>query len=72
MKVIHTGAESVHQNCVIGRCAHLHMATETTKEQGIAATKKTIDADTKLQKEIKRMKNNLKWNDGQPAFHFEK
>ena len=25
MKVIHVGAESVCQNCVIGRCAHLHI-----------------------------------------------
>ena len=25
MKVISTGTESVHQNCVIGRCAHLHI-----------------------------------------------
>ena len=27
MKVICIGAESACQNCVIGRCAHLHMAT---------------------------------------------
>ena len=25
VKVIHIGAESVCQNCVIGRCAHLHV-----------------------------------------------
>ena len=29
VKIICIGAESVHQNCVIGRCAHLHIATRS-------------------------------------------
>ena len=29
MKVNCIGAESVQQNCVIGRCAYLHIATES-------------------------------------------